>query len=116
MKPQLPLLIFVFTFFLPFLNDAQAEELILKTHYYKIWEVDSNEFEGVSNYQKTTLNDLSIVPLKEQSQWVAPYLETQESQVLDQIKIQQYLQEKIAPQINQAREDVTIKRNEQGEI
>lgn len=116
MKRTFLLPVFVFAFFLPFLGSAHAKELILKTHYYKLWEVDSKEFEAVSHYQKTTFNNYDIVPLKEQMVWLTPYLKTQELTGLDPIKIQQYLQGKIAPQINREREDITLRRNEAGQI
>ena len=111
-------LIFGFLFFLPFFSNAYANTLYLKIDSsYQTWEVDPVEFSSISSFQKSTLKDYDILPLSEQKAFLEPYLENQELEGFDQVKIQQYLQEKIAPDVNRPRSDVTISRNaESGEI
>lgn len=93
-------------FTVPSFAFAAPSKLTLKTDF-KIWDVSTSNFMFTADYSKTTFRGLPISLSSDAPLEVA--LDEQVVSGIDLMKIQEYLNRKIAPDINRAREDVSIR-------
>ena len=94
---------------------AASGELVLKTDF-KIWEIHLNQMDWFSDYQKDYFLGLEVSPQEDEIAMLHPYLNSDTAEGVDSVKLRDYLQNKIAPEIDREKEDVTIDMDEDGNI
>ena len=89
--------------------------MVLKTDF-NIWEVNLNGRDILDNYKKEFFLDIPIRLLPEESPLANGFSEEKLVEGVNIGQLMSYLESKIAPDINREKEDVTISRNEEGDI
>lgn len=89
--------------------------MILKTEF-KTWEINPSKLDFFSDYQKTGFSGLSVSIKKEDEPLTSGLLKQETVQGLDSIKIRDYLQKVIAPDIYREKTPVSIDMDKDGKI
>ncbi len=101
------------------LSSSYAAELpykiILKTDF-QIWEMYPRNMDLFSEYEKLYFKGIELSLLPYDQKFTDGQLETKTIEGLDSMKIRQYLESVIAPDIYREKDDVTIDMNEFGEV
>ncbi|MBU0727665.1 VanW family protein [Patescibacteria group bacterium] len=112
---------FIITFglFVAFTGTGFAMDLpgqvILKTDY-KIWTLYPSRMDWFSDYNKAFFDDFEIKTLEEEQFLINDYLEDKSYEGIDTMKLRNYLESTIAPEISREREDVTIDIDAEGNV
>ncbi|PIZ74006.1 hypothetical protein COY07_01245 [Candidatus Peregrinibacteria bacterium CG_4_10_14_0_2_um_filter_43_11] len=97
------------------LAEVNPGSLLLKTDF-RIWQVDLKNVDLTSTYTKARFKGIDINIPEDQLSYVTPYIDYETVEGLDIIKLQTYLENKIAPDIYREREDVTINMDEKDKV
>ena len=89
--------------------------MILKTDF-RIWEINPTRLDLFSDYRKTQFAGLDIALQSSEADMASPLLAHAEMEGLDSMKIRQYLESRIAPDIYREKTDVTIDMDEEGKM
>ncbi|MDH5597086.1 MAG: VanW family protein [Candidatus Peregrinibacteria bacterium] len=89
--------------------------IILKTDF-KIWELNPQKMDIFSDYEKLSFGDLPIALLGADRETASPLVSQEKVQGIDRMKIRNYLESRVAPQIYREKTDVVIDMDENGEV
>lgn len=89
--------------------------MILKTDF-RIWEINPSRLDLFSNYHKTDFGGVKVAIDDEDSIFTDQLLTHEAVDGLDSMKIRQYLDTVIAPDIYREKEDVTIDMDDKGKV
>lgn len=95
--------------------DPSPGNLLVKTDF-KIWTLNLRNADLVSEYQKTTFKGVPVVIPEEERPLVQTLIEDQKVKGLDLLKISDYMERKLAPDITREKEDVEITLDAEGKI
>jgi len=91
------------------------DTLVLKTDF-KIWTIKPKSADFYSEYNKAFFKNLEVKTLSEDIPLIENLINHGLVEGVDIIKIRQYLESKIAPEVFREREDVTIDMDEEGNV
>jgi len=94
---------------------AASGNLVLKTDF-KIWDINLGNIDWYASYDKDYFLGLEVNSQSDEASLIAPYLSVQSVEGVDSLKLRDYLIDKIVPDINRPKEDVTIDMDEKGQV
>jgi len=106
--------------FVPF--GANADEIELPGHIvfkteFKVWELNLKGRDFFTDYNKSSFHNLPVkVASNGGQEMIDAYLTQNKKSGLDIMKLKKYLEEKIAPTLYRERDDITIDKNDKGEV
>lgn len=89
--------------------------MILKTPF-RIWEINPQRLDLLSDYQKTDFGGLQVVINQEDSNLATDFISQESVQGLDSMKIRRYLEAVVAPGVFREKTDVIIDMDTNGTI
>jgi vancomycin resistance protein YoaR len=96
---------------IPGYADDVPTSMILKTDF-RIWEINPSRLDLFSDYSKTDFAGLTVDLKSDELTMTGGLLAESQVEGIDSMKIRQYLESRIAPDINRDKTDVTIDMDE----
>jgi len=111
--------VFTLTLFFIFISASHAldipDTLVMKSDA-TLWTIKPRLADFYSDYNKTLFKDIEIKTLPDEVPLIENYISQGSVEGVDLMKIRQYLESKLAPEIFREREDVTIDMDEFGKV